>query len=135
MTGYGIIRMIKPILVRLGLFSSFFETHMLAFDTQGRKLIGNSLSYNAYVTPFYYFYLDFGYLGVILFSFIYGFVCIYILNKINRKCTPLLMAIYMFVLFGLFTSMIRFQFVFFVNVIGIIYIWLVFGYKRNNSIE
>lgn len=132
MTTYGFVRIVKPIFIRMGLFTTFFNEHILAFDTQGREVIGKNLSYNAFVTPFYYFYNDFGYLGVCLFSFIYGYISVKIRDILYKTRSLRSFAMYLFVLFGLVTSMIRFQFVFYINVIALIYIMLVFPKKQRN---
>lgn len=40
---------------------------------QQAESLSSEVMYNAFVTPFYYFYVDFGYLGVALESFIFGY--------------------------------------------------------------
>lgn len=65
-------------------------------------------TYNAFSTMFFYFYLDFKIYGIILFSFIYGFVVTKIYNKIFNNSRSFI--IYLLLSIGLFLSFVKFQF-------------------------
>lgn len=66
--------------------------------------------YNAYATLFYYFYLDFRYIGVILFSFIYGAIAelVYLYYKKTKSMKTTI--IYLMISFGVIQSFITWQF-------------------------
>lgn len=71
-----------------------------------------SANFNAYVTPFYYFYMDFSYLGVLLGGAIYGVIAIQIYHRMKSQSTYNFkyIAAYMLVVQSIATSMIRWQF-------------------------
>lgn len=84
MSIYGLISLIEWFFVR------FFKTDMfswldicrnLASDLEVMQPIFADAKCNAFVTYIFYFYVDFGIIGVIIFSSILGFAC----GKISRK--------------------------------------------------
>ena len=66
--------------------------------------------YNAYATLFYNFYLDFKFIGVIIFSFLYGIFMeiIYLNSKSKKSVTNIFL--YLVCIIGLCNSFIRWQF-------------------------
>lgn len=71
-----------------------------------------SANFNAFVTPFYYFYMDFRYLGVLLGSAIYGLLSIQIYHRMKSQETYHFkyVAAYMLIIQSIVTSMVRWQF-------------------------
>lgn len=88
---------------------------MIATNWDGFVNIGPHLNYNSYVTMFMYFYKDAGVMGIILGSFIFGFVVMRVYKKLNKALSqgeiPLRLT-YIYVLLGCFIiqSYIRFFF-------------------------
>ncbi|MCD7998119.1 MAG: oligosaccharide repeat unit polymerase [Clostridiales bacterium] len=65
---------------------------------------------NSFVTVFYYFYMDFGVIGIPIFSFIYGYFSQSIYKKMIRYPNIKNQALYLLVAVGLFLSFVRFFF-------------------------
>ena len=78
--------------------------------TQQRVFIGQGMTYNAFLTPFYYFYLDGGWVGNILLSFLFGLVSMHIYHRFLKKRDMYSIVIYVLLFFSLYMSMVRFQF-------------------------
>lgn len=72
--------------------------------------IGEDSLFNAFVTPFYYFYLDGGILGILIFSFIYGLTFTLVYYFLQQRPTIMLLSVYLLLLQGALTSMVRWQF-------------------------
>ena len=68
--------------------------------------IGSGMS-NAFVTPFYYFYVDGGLVGVILFSFIWGVFCNQCYTGLRIKFSVKSFYLWAFAMFTICFSMIR----------------------------
>ncbi len=66
--------------------------------------------YNAYGTMFYYFYLDFGFLGVIFISMLYGILMEKVYINAKYKKGIYRQVAYLLLISGLCTSFIRWQF-------------------------
>ena len=73
--------------------------------------VGVNIRMNAFVTMFYYLYLDGGYMGVALGSGIYGFVSSICYNNYTQWRDKKSLVIYCLILQGLIFSFIRLQFV------------------------
>ena len=71
-----------------------------------------SANFNAFVTPFYYFYMDFRYLGVAMGGAIYGIIStqIYLRMKKQSVYHYKYIAAYMLIIQSIVTSMVRWQF-------------------------
>ncbi len=120
------------------IFSSMSE---LVAVTQRRVLIAPGISFNAFLTPFYYFYLDGGMIGNILLSFIFGFVSTLVyINHLNRRNYNSMIN-YLLVFFTLYMSMVRIQFFQMRFSLSFLYVYLLFKGnkvkfvvgKKNNS--
>lgn len=94
--------------------------------------LGNNMTFNAYVTPFFYFYYDLGYIGVLLDSIIYGMVCEWFYIKMKKNYSNINIAFYLLIVQGIFTSMIRYSFILIYYVLAFIY--LRFMFSRNKKI-
>lgn len=67
-------------------------------------------SYNAFCTMFYYFYFDFGIIGIILGSFIYGWICYLVYYKAIIEKNRKMLLMYLLVIQTILFSFIRWQF-------------------------
>lgn len=74
------------------------------------KYIGSRLRANAYVSMFWFFYLDFRLIGVILGSVLYGFFVTFIYEKLKKKPSSKIACVYCLVIYGVMFSFVRFQF-------------------------
>lgn len=73
---YGIWCMILPILHKLGVKypDTYILTHHLVMTGQDWLQVGDELYSNAFLTPFYYLYADFRYIGVLCGMFFLGYI-------------------------------------------------------------
>ena len=78
---------------------------------QNRVHIGEGMMMNAYVSPFYYFYIDFGFPSVIVESSLYGFFCGYAEKSCQIRPNIRNLFIYLFVCLGVVSSVVRWVFV------------------------
>lgn len=71
-----------------------------------------SANFNAFVTPFYYFYMDFRYIGVLLGGFVYGVICMQVYQRMKSQTQYNFkyIAAYMLIVQSIVTSMVRWQF-------------------------
>lgn len=112
------------------IFGNYPELYQYTLDI-GSQLqtpvsLGGNITFNAYVTPFYYFYYDLGYLGVVIDSIIYGAVCQWFYIKMKSKFSIMNIAFYLLIIQGIFTSMIRYSFVLIYYVLAFIFIRIIF---------
>ena len=72
--------------------------------------IGDGMHMNAFFSIFYWFYIDFGIIGVILFSALYGWLCSFYYYKAKYDPSPKRIILFSFLMQGLLLSFIRFHF-------------------------
>lgn len=72
--------------------------------------VGNNVGMNAFVGPSYTMYLDFGFFGVLLGMFIYGYVCAYLYKKAQKTDSNRTKSLYFILLSTLCVSFMRFSF-------------------------
>ncbi len=98
---------------------------------QNRVDIGGGMAMNAYVSPFYYFYIDFGFYSVIYESLLYGFFCGYVETNYKTRPNTLNLFIYYFALLGVLSSVVRWIFVHPSMAMIVYFIPLIFMKKKN----
>lgn len=94
----------------MGSFPEIYKrTVDIGAQLQPPIMIGDTIEFNAYVLPVFYFYYDAAYMGVIIDSFICGIVCyrIYSLVNCNDK-TAISVSFYLMIIYAIFTSMVRY---------------------------
>lgn len=98
--------------------------HMLEIASS-TNIIGEGLRYNAFVTGFYFFYCDAGYIGVVLDSFLLGLALsfIYFFAGKNNK----MFTLYLVAMQGVMTMFIRWQIVSVAYSMAFYYLLLVHG--------
>ena len=94
----------------LGGLSIIEVIYKMLEKTQETVIIGNGISSNAFYSLFYWFYHDFGILGVAIMSFLYGIIAKYFYNVVKAGYSPWSLIIYALILQGVAFSFIRFQF-------------------------
>ena len=98
----------------------------LAVYTQERVYIGTDATYNAFLSPFYYFYTDGGMAGNLIFSFLFGLFATYVYHNHLKKRSYKSMTIYLIVFFSLYLSMVRMQYFQMRFVLSFVYVFLFF---------
>lgn len=98
MSLYGLLSLVEWFFVQFfktDMFSSLEVCRNLASSLEIMKPIFSDAKCNAFVTYIFYFYVDFGYVGVILFSSIWGVICGNISRKIKVKHNESTMVFYL----------------------------------------
>ena len=98
--------------------------------TQVRVPIGPGMTYNAFLTPFYYFYLDGGWVGNLVLSFLFGFATTQVFHNYLKKKDLYSVVIYLLVFFSLCMSMVRIQYFQMRFVLSFFYAYLIFDSHR-----
>jgi oligosaccharide repeat unit polymerase len=106
----------------------YFDSMNLSY-VDDSVLIGIDTYFNAFVTPFFYFYLDGGILGIIICSSIYGFIFSLSYHYVKKAPNILNIAIYLLFIQGAITSMVRWQFIF--PAYALAFIFLLFFLKKD----
>lgn len=109
---YPITYIIKNLL-RVNYPKSIINAYYFIAETDSTWLLinGQGTDANAYVSMFTFFYADARWLGVVLGSFLYGFLMQYLYTKMQKNKKMLNISLYMLAYQGLFFSFIRFPFV------------------------
>lgn len=89
-------------------------------------MIGNGIEYNAYISMFSDFYMDFEMLGVILFSFLFGFGSTQVFNLAMKRPSYRSYGFLLFDVLLIWSSIIRFDLMMAYNIMGLVYIKLLF---------
>ncbi len=107
----GLINSIIAILGNFGLnLPDFMYGVNKALNTEATIYIGPDIKMNAYVTLFYCFFLDGGYVGVIVLMFLYGYYSTYFFYKALLLRNFKWVLIYSIICQSIMFSMVRFQF-------------------------
>ncbi len=108
----GLIEPILFVLKNVGLlreYPAWFINARNLVDVSNFVSIG-SQNYNAFVTPFYYFYADFSYIGVFIFAIIYGLISGFSYKKGKKQGALRSSIAYMIIVQSIIMSMVRWQF-------------------------
>lgn len=137
---HGIYQFVFTMLDNLKIVSypKFFAYSDAMYNaTLQRVEIGNGQYFNAYATAFYNVYIDGGIIAVIIEMFLYGGLARCVYNQMNyERDNYRIRTIYIFILYGITFSFIRFQFSLSRNIIAIAFISLVFKkVKKRDSID
>lgn len=84
----------------------------------------NGAVFNYFCTCFVYFFKDGGYIAVVLISFIYGKICNYFYERMNKKLSVRSCALYLYIISGIFISVMHFCFSSFLYVMSLVYIYI-----------
>lgn len=118
-------------IVHSQLLSSIRDSmHQLVEYTQVRVPIGPGKTYNAFLTPFFYFYIDGGWVGNVLLSYLFGFVSMHIYHNYLKKRNYHSVVVYLLVFFSLYMSMVRIQYFQMRFALSFFYVFLFFGTYR-----
>lgn len=134
---HGVVQFVFTMLENVGLVS--YPDFAIASDalynaTLQARNIGENLYFNAYASAFYNFFIDGGIVAVVIEMLIYGGAsrCIYNHMRLEQE-NYRIKAIYIFLLYSLFFSFIRFQFALSKNIIACFLIFLVIRKRKINE--
>ncbi|HEY8890104.1 MAG TPA: O-antigen polymerase [Clostridium sp.] len=129
----GFIEPITTVLQSIGHIDSIPQFLTLAKYTNVFFSIGDGQRNNAYVSSFFYFYLDWRMLGVIFGNLIYGVLSQNAYNLAKRRTDSCSMAIYLLFVSTIFTSNIRFNFSTPAYAYGVVLIYILYHFKLKNK--
>lgn len=104
----------------------FYIASALNTATEETVAVGTSKFMNAFVTYLYAFYVDFDYIGVILFSALYGGVISYFEKRVSYTQSMASLLIYSLFIYMALTSIVRWQLVNPAFAMSFVYCWLIF---------
>lgn len=113
----------------IGQYPDWFVANKTQLDVSEFVDIG-SQNYNAFVTPFYYFYADFGYIGVALESLVFGAISQKLFDNAETGRSSRYVIMYMLFAYCLIMSMVRWQFFNVTYFISFFYILLFIKSKK-----
>lgn len=134
-TFLGIIRPIANILERFDVNINLYESAdqfywpWLAIPMK----IGENLTYNSFVSPVMYYYKDFGYLGIVIYSYIYGYICMYAYKNYNRTNNECSTSIYIYFFLSIFLTLMESPFVKSEFAITLILLLILFQNKKSRK--
>ena len=121
----------------LGVITNPGKFYLLAEDIsvmiEDDVYIGATARTNAFLPASYYFYIDFGFWGVILGTIVYGAIVGYAYKKAKISQSKRSIAIYLLLLYGVVLSFIRFPFKTYQYAIGFLYLCLI--YRRRKGVQ
>lgn len=120
-SGLGLVGVSEPdLLAKAGEFmSQSCQNTVFAISSN------SSSRFNYMSTLFLYFYKDGGYIAIAIASFLYGIVCRYFYVQLKKDTNIHSLAMYIFILIGIFTSFVHFCFSSFIYVMSFIYIFII----------
>lgn len=121
---------IHLVLSFLGLLSGepkgFTLAERFSIAIEQNAIIGTNVRTNAFLPAVYYFYLDFGMIGAIIGMFIYGVIIGKSYRKAKSTLSKKYIAIFLYLMYGLVSSYIRFPFKTYQYALGFILINLIY---------
>lgn len=91
--------------------------------------------FNYFCTCFVYFFKDGGYIAVAVISFIYGRICKRSYSKMINKLSTRSLSFYLYIISGIFISMMHFCFASFIYTMTFFYIWLLTSKMKQIAIH
>lgn len=110
------------------------EENLLLVEEKTQDAFKSAGTYNGFVSLFYYFYVDFGFLGIIFMSALWGYICVLFYKKMKSSGTDRSIMIYLLILQAIAISMTRFAFSFYQYALVFIYLFFVFEFNKRKSI-
>ena len=93
--------------------------------------ISPQITMNAYATLFYDFYIDFGVMGIILFSFLFGYLCMRAYQVFRRRLDMRSLVIYLILLQYILFSVARIYTV--LDNRALVFIWIFLMFKKEGK--
>ena len=114
-------------------YPGWFDAARNALNVSDFVNIG-SQNFNAFVTPFFYFFADFGYLGVAAGSFVYGWMSKALYRRTSESSDIRSLVAYMMIVQSIFMSMVRWQFYQVTFTVAFVYIFIFIGKKKEYNV-
>ena len=134
-SAYGFYAPIMYILRGFGIVQgTWFATVTDYVNVESFTSIGSGIRFNAFVTTFYYPYLDFGFIGVCLIMIIYGMISRNAYNRLHERGNMGLV-LYVSILMSIVTSGVRLQFSSYQFALSLLYILLLYKPTTLNEIK
>lgn len=131
----GFIVPVHLVLSYLGLLfgesKAFTLAERFSIAIEQDAIIGTNVRTNAFLPAVYYFYLDFGMIGAIIGMFIYGAIIGKSYWKAKSTLSKKYVAIFLYLMYGLVSSYIRFPFKTYQYALGLILI--IFLYRKEKG--
>lgn len=112
---YGFIKPFLGVVIRVfpseRLINLRTTIEAIKHSTQERIFIADGQRFNAFLTPFFYTYLDGGYVMTFVYGFLYGLICSRLFVRLSKNRSMWGLCVYLLILQGLIFSMIRLPFV------------------------
>nr|MBP3258864.1 oligosaccharide repeat unit polymerase [Bacilli bacterium] len=119
-------------MANIGIVPSVYDlSYQYIIQAENFLNIGSGVS-NAFVTPIYYFYLDGGYLFVILASAFFGIIISYFYTNFRKQINIKSFAIYLLIMYGILVSFARIQTAIPAYIISFILVYAIFYKKKKN---
>ena len=129
-TTMGFTQPIAMIIQFLGFIKYPEIYNTLAKYTSPYFEIGGVGKYNAFVTQFFYFYLDGRIFGVIIFDIIIGMIYMYYYKRVREAKDNKYIAVYLIIVINILQSGFRFSFSYPYNIIAIVLVYLMYSRTR-----
>lgn len=131
-TFLGLVRPFFNILERFGISLDLYESADIFYWPwlATPMKISESITYNSFVSPIIYYYKDLGYLGIIIYAYIYGYICMSAFKnyiRVNNECST---CIYIYIYLSIFLTLMETPFVKSEFAITLILFMVVFRKKR-----
>lgn len=134
---HGLLRPITGVLKSIGIINDHPQIILTGIqmhsDLEKFTYIGPGMLYNAFVTTFFYFYADFGMLGVCLGSLFYGGISGFFYLKMKKNFNLLNLGFFLLIILGYYTSMVRWPFYESKYVLAFIFYRLLFQKKGKKN--
>lgn len=136
----GFIRPVLVFLRSLGLIGDLplitqhAEEYLLLVEEQTQDAFKSAGTYNGFVSLFYSFYVDFGLIGIVVMSALWGYVCVSFYKKMIRCETDRSIMIFLLFLQAISVSMTRFAFCNYQYALAFIYLYIIFELKQKKTI-
>jgi oligosaccharide repeat unit polymerase len=122
----GFIRPIFTFLRNLGIISDLpflvSMAEILTLEVEKPVSISDGSNFNGFITMFYYFYADFGILGVAIGSIIYGYLCRSVYSKVKHGLINTNVVVYLLFIQTMYLSIVRYQFSSYMFALSFVYL-------------
>ena len=137
---HGFVRPIFTILRSLGVISNLpeviqnSENYLIAVEEVTNEVSRSGGTFNGFVSLFYAFYVDLGFPGIIVGSFLWGFFCERIYLKMKHKGSDKDFLVYLLILQALSMSMTRFAFCTYQYALAFVYMYIIFEMGKKKRV-
>lgn len=131
LTMYGFLHPIFFVTNRLHILSypkSFTNAKLVKDNLETFINLSPEISMNAYATLFYDFYIDFGWIGIAIGSFVFGFICMKAFNAYENRGDTRSLVLYLILFQFILFSVARIYTVYPTRALS--FIWMIFMFRN-----